>query len=576
MDFTIQINTLWVLVGAAFIFFMQAGFAMLETGFTRAKNAGNILMKNLMDFACGAVVFWMIGYGLLYGVSDGGVIGKIDLFVTRNYDTGSLPLWAHVVFNTMFCATAATIVSGAMAERTRFKAYIIYSVIISAIVYPITASWVWGGGWLSELSIGNAEGFIDYAGSALVHMVGGISALVGAKMVGPRLGKYSKEGKPRAIPGHNITLGVLGIFILWFGWFGFNGASSYGMGTVEQAGQVAKAFMNTNISAAASAVVTMIFTWFRYKKPDISMTINGALAGLVVITAGCRCMEPWAACVTGACAGILVVVGIEFVDKVLKIDDPVGAIGVHGICGAFGSIACGLFSKDTGLITTGNAGQLAVQLIGIVAIGAFVAAAMILLFTVLKKTIGLRADAKTELEGLDNHEHGLVSAYADFLPMSTMTGYEEEDIEIGDIPMDEAVPVQLKSEDKITASDVKLTKIEIITKQAKFEALKKIMNEIGVTGMTVTQVLGCGVQKGATEYYRGVPLDMQLLPKIQVEIVVAKVPVEQVIAAAKKVLYTGHIGDGKIFIYDVENVVKVRTGERGYDALQGIDESNWA
>lgn len=582
MDFSMQLDTLWVLVGAALIFFMQAGFAMVEAGFTRAKNAGNIVMKNLMDFACGSLVFLMLGYGLMYGIREGGVFGRVDLFALGDYDTGSIPKWAHLIFNTMFCATSATIVSGAMAERTRFKAYLIYSVVISGLVYPVSASWVWGGGWLSTITIGKASGFIDYAGSALVHMVGGIAALIGAAFLGPRVGKYGRDGKPRGIPGHNITLGALGVFILWFGWFGFNPASSYGLSTTEQAQEVASVFLTTNTSAAAAAVSAMFFTWVRYGKPDVSMTLNGALAGLVAITAGCAVMDPWAALLTGLIAGILVVFGIEFVEKVLKVDDPVGAIGVHGISGLFGAIACGLFSRDTGLFTTGDWGQLGIQCIGVLAIGVWTAVTMTILFFVLKQTIGLRVPTEEELSGLDASEHGLQSAYADFLTSGSLPllGKQEpvtdalRNLSSGTaVPPDMAIPVQIDSQKREHMDKAELTKIVILTRQSKFEALKEAMNEIGVTGMTVTQVLGCGMQKGRMEYYRGAPVEtMQLLPKIQVDIVVAKVPARKVISAVKKVLYTGHIGDGKIFVYRVENAVKVRTGEEGYYAMQGVDE----
>ncbi len=578
MDFSIELDTMWVLLGAASIFFMQAGFAMLEAGFTRAKNAGNIIMKNLMDFACGSLVFLVIGYGLLYGIDQGGVIGKIDFFIHGSYDTGNLPLWAHVIFNTMFCGTAATIVSGAMAERTQFKSYLVYSIVISAIVYPISASWVWGGGWLSTLSIGGATGFIDYSGSALVHMVGGIAALIGAKMLGPRIGKYGKDGKPRGIPGQNITLGALGIFILWFAWFGFNPSSSYGLSTVAQARDVSNVFLTTNTSAAAAATVSMIFTWIRYGKPDVSMTLNGALAGLVAITAGCSAMDPWAAAITGSIAGILVVISIEWIEKKFKIDDPVGAIGVHGVCGMFGSIACGLFARDGGLFTTGETGQLAIQCIGVLAVGMWVGVTMTILFWLLKKTIGLRVPIEEEIAGLDSAEHGLQTAYADFFPAASFSSYlEQQEITTSSnteiIPPEHAVPVMIDEQRRQEMDRAKLTKIVILTKQSKFEALKEALNQIGITGMTVTQVLGCGMQKGRMEYYRGVPIDtMQLLPKIQIDIVVAKIPPRKVIDTVKKVLYTGHIGDGKIFVYHVENAVKVRTGEEGYYAMQGVDE----
>ncbi len=558
MDYTVQLNTLWVLLGTALVFFMRAGFAMLEAGYTRAKNSGNIIMKNLMIFACGSIAYWLIGYRLMFGVSE-----------------GEIPIPAHAAFNTMLCATAAIIVSGAMAERTQWKVYLIYSVTISAFVYPVAASWVWGGGWLSALSMGKAAGFTDQAGSALVHMTGGIAALVGAKMLGPRIGKYGKNGKTRAIPGHSITLGALGVFILWFGWFGFNMASNYALSNAKNSFDVSNVFMTTNIAAVASTAVTMIVTWTRYKKPDVFMTLNGSLAGLVAITAGCSVMDPWASALTGAIAGILVVIGVEFIEKVLKIDDPVGAIGVHGISGMFGALACGLFSRDTGYFTTGDPGQLAVQVIGVLAIAAWVGTTMTILFVILKKTIGLRVPLEEEIAGLDSAENGLLSMHTGFLPSSAaFPGADRPETGKSNVSEEEAVPVQFKTYNHPAMSEAKLTKVEILMKQSKFEALKLAMNAIGVTGMTVTQVLGCGMQKGATEYYRGVTLDeeMMLLPKIKVEIVIAKVPVSEVVKAAKRVLYSGHIGDGKIFIYDVENVVKVRTGEEGYNALQGVDE----
>lgn len=578
MEFSIQ-NTMWVLMGTALIFFMQAGFAMLEAGFTRTKNSGNIVMKNLMDFACGSLVYLIIGYGLMYGIKSGGFIGKIDLFAMGNYDTGDIAGWAHLIFNTMFCATAATIVSGAMAERTKFKSYLICSIFISAIIYPISASWVWGGGWLSKICIGNATGYIDLAGSSLVHMVGGICALVGAIFVGARSGKYNKNGDPRGIPGHNIVLSALGIFILWFGWFGFNGASIGDISTVEGIKDVSNIFLVTNTSAVASTIATMLFTWFRYGKPDIPMTLNGALAGLVSITAGAKVIEPWMACITGALTGIIVVLAIEFIEKVLKVDDPVGAVGVHGFCGLFGALLPGLFSKENGLITTGQWQQFAIQLIGVLSIALWTAIAAIILFYCLKKTVGLRVTAKAELSGLDISEHGLQMSYSDFLLPGTVAELIDTDKsnnsqkDITNITPEMAIPVHIDPEMKDKMNKAKLTKVVIITRQMKFGELKDAMNEIGVTGMTVMQVLGCGMQKGNLEYYRGAKVDtMQILPKIQVEMVISKVPVEKVINAAKKVLFTGHIGDGKIFVYDVKNAIKVRTGEEGYYALQGVDE----
>lgn len=564
MDYS-AVNTIWVLIGAALVFFMQAGFAMVETGFTRAKNAGNIIMKNLMDFCIGTPIFWLVGFGIMFG-SGNGFFGAIDFFTKADYSAitpSGVPFYAFLIFQTVFCATSATIVSGAMAERTKFISYCLYSLMISLFVYPISGHWIWGGGWLAQ------AGFHDFAGSTAVHMVGGCAALIGAKILGPRIGKYTKEGKPRAIPGHSLTLGALGVFILWFCWFGFNGCSTVSMegDAIVTAGSV---FVTTNLATACATCATMIFTWIRYKKPDVSMTLNGSLAGLVAITAGCDVVSPVGAAVIGIVAGIAVVLVIEFVDKGLKIDDPVGAVGVHGACGLLGTLMTGIFALDGGLFYGGGFHMLGIQCLGVISVLAWVAITMTIIFVVLDKTIGLRVSEKEEILGLDATEHGLTSAYADFLPASpNMADYvDTANNKTTVVPVEEAIPVQVKSSAAQAASDVKLTKIEILTKQAKFEELKLAMNEIGVTGMTVTQVLGCGMQKGATEYYRGVPVEMQLLPKIQVEVVVAKVPVEKVIETAKKALYTGHIGDGKIFIYHVEDVIKVRTGETGVEALQ--------
>ncbi len=564
-------DTLWVLAGAALVFFMQAGFAMVETGFTRAKNAGNIIMKNLMDFAIGSVAFFMIGYGFMHG-NGNGFIGTFDPFI-RNISiyNSDVPGWAFVIYQTVFCATAATIVSGAMAERTKFGAYLIYSFIISTIIYPIAGHWAWGGGWLSKLSVGGYTGFTDFAGSAVVHMTGGIAAFMGAAILGARTGKYDKNGKSKAIPGHNIALGALGIFILWFGWFGFNASSTLGITGKEEL--VSKIFMNTNIAAACSTVAAMCVSCIRYKKPDISMTLNGSLAGLVAVTAECASVEPWAAAVTGVLAGIIIVFSVEFIDRVLKIDDPVGAISVHGVCGAFGAVCVGLFATDGGLFTTGQTSRLIIQLIGVISIAVWVLATTYVLFKLLNLTVGLRVSVRDEMNGLDVSEHGYAGAYTDTFSSAIDGLYTEaDDAQDGKLPEDIAVPVQLMSSEKAVVSDVKITKVEILIKQERFEKLKSAMNEIGVTGMTVSQVLGCGMQKGAMEYYRGVPMDMHLLPKVKVEMVIAKVPVQQVVDTARKVLYTGHIGDGKIFIYNVENVVKIRTSEVGYDALQGIED----
>ncbi len=534
--FTISI---WYLIGAALVFFMQCGFAMVETGFTRAKNAGNIIMKNLMDFCIGTVMFIFLGFGLM--MSENylfGIIGVPDLQIFTDFN--NFP-WSSFVFNLVFCATAATIVSGAMAERTKFISYCIYSGLISLVVYPIEAGWVWNSnGWLAQL------GFVDFAGSACIHTVGGISALIGAAMVGPRIGKYSKSGKPRAIPGHSLTLGALGVFILWFGWYGFNGAAA------TDVTQLAQIFATTTVAPAIATCATMIYTWIKNGKPDVSMSLNGSLAGLVAITAGCHTVDILGSLIIGIVAGIIVVIAVEFVDSKLKVDDPVGAVAVHMCNGIWGTLAVGIFSKDEatlGLLYGGGFTQLGKQALGILCIGAYTAALMSVIFLVLKKTIGLRASRDEEVRGLDLTEHGLASSYADFMPVPQVNLL---------------TPIEKKTDD----TRPKLTNISIVTKQSKFTELNTALTAIGITGMTVTQVLGCGTQKGSSEYYRGVEVEMNLLPKIRIDIVVSKVPVKKVVDTAVKTLYTGHIGDGKIFIYDVEDVVKIRTGETGFDALQ--------
>lgn len=582
-----SVNTMWVLIGATLVFFMQAGFAMVETGFTRAKNAGNIIMKNLMDFCIGTPIYWLVGFGIMFGGSTL-LIGGFDPLVQGDYSAvlpSGVPLWAFFIFQTVFCATAATIVSGAMAERTKFSAYCVYSAVISAVIYPISGHWIWGGGWLANLSDitgGILPSFHDFAGSTAVHMVGGVAALVGAKILGPRIGKYGKDGKPRAIPGHSLTLGALGVFILWFCWFGFNGCSTVSMtgdDTLVTAGNI---FVTTNLAAATSTVAVMIITWIRYKKPDVSMTLNGSLAGLVAITAGCDAVDPVGAFFIGLIAAFVVVFGIEFIDKVLKIDDPVGAIGVHGLCGATGTLLTGLFTVNLtyedgtplGLFYGGGASFLASQAIGVVSVIAWVAATMTIVFLLIKKTIGLRASKEEEIRGLDATEHNLSSSYADFMPAVPQILSGDETVEPA-VSVEKAVEVEHYMPEDTAADHTgkpKLSKVVMIFNQAKFDAMKNAMNAIGVTGMTVTHVLGCGTQKGHPEYYRGVKMDdIALLPKVKLEMVVSKVPVRTVIETAKKTLYTGHIGDGKIFVYDVENAVKVRTGEEGYDALQGID-----
>jgi len=542
------IFSVWFLVGVALVFFMQCGFAMLEAGFTRAKNAGNIIMKNLMDFGLGAISFMLLGYCLLtaedYLFS---FIGIPNLGIFTDYENFS---HSDFIFNLVFCATAATIVSGAMAERTKFSAYCIYSIVISAVIYPIQAGWVWNAnGWLAQL------GFIDFAGSAAIHMVGGISGFIGAAFLGARIGKYGKDGKPRAIPGHSLTLGALGVFILWFGWYGFNGAAA------GNAGELGSIFVTTTIAAASASVATMLFTWIKNGKPDVSMSLNGALAGLVGITAGCANLDAFGALMVGLVAGILVVLAIEFIDMKLKVDDPVGAVAVHGVCGAWGALAVGLFALEGGLFYGGGATLLGVQALGVLAIAGWTIATVGLTFFIIKKLNGLRVSRQDEVAGLDITEHGLTSSYADF--MISASGTATVSAFDGSVPQDAAIPVVNNSK-----PGAKITKVVIITRQTSFEGLKAAFDKIGITGMTVTRVLGCGMQRGRTEYYRGIPLESNLLAKLKIEVVICKVPLNLFIDTVKKALYTGNIGDGKIFVYDVENVIKVRTGEEGYDALQ--------
>ena len=569
-----EVWSVWFLIGAALVFWMQAGFAMVEAGFTRAKNTGNIIMKNLMDFCIGTVVFILIGFSLLMGEDLLGFIGKpgFDLFTAyESFDFSSF------VFNLVFCATTATIVSGAMAERTKFLSYCIYSAVISALIYPIEAHWIWGGGWLAQL------GFHDFAGSCAIHMVGGISALIGAKLLGPRIGKFTHDEKGKikvnAFPGHSIALGALGVFILWLGWYGFNGASAT---SVEQ---LVSIFLTTTVAPAVATVVCMIFTWIKYGKPDVSMCLNASLAGLVAITAPCDVTDCFGAIVIGSVAGLLVVFGVWLLDNKLRIDDPVGAVAVHCMNGIWGTLSVGLFATDTapgysianasgktltGLFYGGGFELMGLQLLGFLAVAAWTVVTITITFLVIKATVGLRVSSEEEITGLDATEHGLPSAYAGFAMLPEIINEETPVVVSGDVPVAEAVPVKkMPSFEDGTAP--KMTKIEIICKESRLESLKEAMMTIGISGMTVSHVMGCGVQKGKQEFYRGVPVEASLLPKIQVDIVVSKVPVRTVIETAKKVLYTGHIGDGKIFVYDVENVVKVRTGEEGFDALQDVE-----
>lgn len=573
----------WFLIGAALVFWMQAGFAMVEAGFTRAKNTGNILMKNLMDFCIGTVVFILIGFSLLLGEDVLGFIGKpgFDIFTSyKDFD------WSNFVFNLVFCATTATIVSGAMAERTKFISYCVYSGVISALIYPIEAHWIWGGGWLSQI------GFHDFAGSCAIHMVGGISALVGAAILGPRIGKFTKDKngkitKVNAIPGHNITIGALGVFILWLGWYGFNGAAAK---SVEQLGSI---FVTTTIAPALATVVCMIFTWLKYGKPDVSMCLNASLAGLVAITAGCDVTDALGAIIIGSVAGLLVCFGVWFLDNVLRVDDPVGAVAVHMMNGIWGTIAVGLFATNSapgysiadskgnelvGLFYGGGFKLLGLQLTGFVSVAAWTVVTITIVFLVIKATLGLRVSEEEEIVGLDPTEHGLPSAYAGFAIMDVSGDVMDvnENTDLGSseyatasqAKKDAAVPV-VNATTPASASGIH--KVVIISKLTKYDKLRKAMNDLGVTGMTVTQVMGCGIQKGAGEKYRGAELDATLLPKVKVEVIVGKILVEKVIETAKKTLYTGHIGDGKIFVYDVAQVVKVRTGEEGIEALQDVE-----
>lgn len=550
-----EVFGVWFLIGAALVFWMQAGFAMVEAGFTRAKNTGNILMKNLMDFCIGTVMFILIGFGLFLGEDLVGLIGKpgFDIFTDyANFD------WSNFVFNLVFCATTATIVSGAMAERTRFLSYCVYSAVISALIYPIEAHWTWGGGWLAQI------GFHDFAGSNCIHMVGGICALIGAAILGPRIGKFVKDSngkitKVNAFPGHNLPLGCLGVFILWLGWYGFNGAAAT---SVEELGSI---FVTTTIAPSIATVVCMIFTWVKYGKPDVSMCLNASLAGLVGITAGCANVDAVGATIIGLVDGILVVIVVEFIDQKLKIDDPVGAVAVHGCNGLWGTVAVGLFDYNNGVFYGGGFHQLGVQVLGVVCIAAYTAVAMTIVFTILKHTIGLRVSAEEEIMGLDIAEHDLASAYADFLPISatTMGGVTTETIDVTDLRDKKLAPIIGGAKE----AGGRYTKLTIMCKEDRFAILKDAMSQIGVTGMTVSHVMGCGTQKGKTGQYRGVKIDMNLLPQLQVDIVVSTVPPELVVEAAKKALYTGEYGDGKIFLYDVENVVRIRTNETGIAAL---------
>ncbi|MBR4733421.1 MAG: ammonium transporter [Lachnospiraceae bacterium] len=585
-----EVFGVWFLIGAALVFWMQAGFAMVEAGFARAKNSGNILMKNLMDFCIGTCTFILIGFGLFLGEDLMGIIGKpgFDVFTDfAHFD------WSNFIFNLVFCATTATIVSGAMAERTKFLSYCVYSAIISAIIYPIEAHWTWGGGFLAQM------GFHDFAGSNCIHMVGGICAFIGAMMVGPRIGKFVKDKagkitKVNAFPGHNLPIGCLGVFILWLGWYGFNGAAAV---TIDELGAI---FVTTTIAPAIATVVCMIFTWIKYGKPDVSMCLNASLAGLVAITAPCDVCDAFGAIVIGAVAGLLVCFGVWFLDYKLRVDDPVGAVAVHMLNGIWGTIAVGLFATPSapafarglgdgvsfganqiagaGLFYGGGFQQLGIQFLGLFATAGWTVVSITITFVVIKAIFGLRVTEEEEITGLDATEHGLASAYSGFAIMdvsNTMTMEINENTNLGSDVYEEASEAKKKAAVSVTklpeVVDTGIHKVVIIAKMTRYEVLKKALNDLGVTGMTVVNVMGCGIQKGAGEKYRGVEMDATLLPKVKVEVVVSEIPVDKVIEAAKKALYTGHIGDGKIFVYGVENVIKVRTGEEGFAALQDVE-----
>lgn len=585
-----EVYGVWFLIGAALVFWMQAGFAMVETGFTRAKNAGNILMKNLMDFCIGTVMFILIGFSFLLGEDLLGFIGKPGFDIFTAYESFD---WSNFVFNLVFCATTATIVSGAMAERTKFLSYCIYSGVISALIYPIEAHWFWGGGWLAQI------GFHDFAGSCAIHMVGGISALVGAKLLGARIGKFERDKsgkviKVNAFPGHNLPIGCLGVFILWLGWYGFNGAAAT---SVSELGSI---FLTTTVSPAVATVVCMIFTWLKYGKPDVSMCLNASLAGLVAITAPCDVTDCFGAIIIGTVAGLLVIFGVWLLDYKLHIDDPVGAVAVHCLNGIWGTIAVGLFATDTapafsrgfgdgvsfganqiagtGLFYGGGFKLLGIQLLGLLSVAAWTLVTITLTFIIIKALVGLRVSEEEELQGLDPVEHGLASAYSGFSILdvsNTMTMDINQNTSLGASDYEMASEAQKNAAISVvkqtSAADTDIHKVVIITRLSRYDKIKKALNELGVTGMTVTQVMGCGIQKGSGEMYRGVEVDATLLPKVKIEVVVSKISVDSVVDTAKKTLYTGHIGDGKIFVYSVDRVVKVRTGEEDFAALQDVE-----
>ena len=578
MSTTMIIDTIWVFLAAILVFFMNLGFAAVEAGFARSKNTVNILSKNFIVFAVSSLGFLLLGWGLMFG-GDNPIIGTQHLFVLGNADlsfyddtlTSNVPFWGKFFFQLVFCGTAATIVSGAVAERVKYISFIIFSFVLTLFIYPVVGHWVWGGGWLADL------GFMDFAGDTVVHSVGGWAALAGALILGPRIGKYDKNGKAKAIPGHNMSLAVIGLFVLWLGWFGFNPGSTM---SFQNPSDVVYILMTTNTAAIAAVLTSTATAWIFLGKPDLGMTINGCLAGLVAVTGSCAYVSIEISLLIGAIAGILVVFAVLFFDR-LKIDDPVGATSVHLGCGIFGTLCVGLFAKEgvtslstkNGLFYGGGFELLGVQIVGIIAVGAFVFAASSIVWLVLKKTIGIRVSREEEISGLDIGEHGNV-AYPDFASVATDT---ELPSNIETIKLDKettssasdtvsaevAVPVLHKEH-----VGAKMTKVTIIANQTKFAELQDALDQLGITGLTVTNVFGHGMQKGHQTYFRGVPVETRLLPKVKIDVVICKIPTKTLVDTVQKILYTGQIGDGKIFIYDVEDVIKIRTNEHGYDALQ--------
>ncbi len=580
MEFSL-IDTLWVFLAAILVFFMNLGFASVEAGFARAKNTVNILSKNFIVFAVSSLGFLLLGWGLMFG-GDNPFIGTEHLFILGGDDlsfyddtlTSSVPFWGKVFFQLVFCGTAATIVSGAVAERIKYISFIIFSFVLTLVIYPIVGHWVWGGGWLADL------GFMDFAGDTVVHSGGGWAALAGAMILGPRIGKYGSDGKPRAIPGHSMSLAVIGLFVLWLGWFGFNPGSTM---SFQNPSDIVHILMTTNTSAIVAVLTSTIASWVLIGKPDLGMTINGCLAGLVAVTGGCAYVSVGASMIIGAVAGVLVVLFVKFFDRI-KIDDPVGATSVHLGCGVFGTICVGLFAKEgvtslstvNGLFYGGGARLLGVELLGILAVGAFTFVASALVWLVLKKACGIRVSPAEEIEGLDIGEHGNV-AYPDFVPAADMNTpvLEESALQPAAAASASAAPASAEEAVPVVhaprpAGSVKMTKVTIITNQSRFTELQDALDKLGVTGITVTNVFGYGMQKGHPTYFRGAPVETRLLPKVKIDVVISKIPTNVLVDTVQKVLYTGNIGDGKIFVYDVEDVIKVSTNEHGYDALQDV------